>query len=98
MQRLRETIRRAAPDATEAISYLMPTFKYRGRNLVHFAGYERHIGFYPGGIIDRWRDELSGFKTGRGSVQFPHDRPLPLALVRRIVRARIADEDARVKR
>lgn len=86
---LRETIRAAAPDAGETINYGIPTFKLNG-NLVHFAGYAKHIGFYPGpdGITE-FKDELSIYKGAKGSVQFPHDEPLPLKLITRIVKFRV---------
>jgi uncharacterized protein YdhG (YjbR/CyaY superfamily) len=84
------TIRREAPDAVEKISYGIPTFTLHG-NLVHFAGYEHHIGFYPGAAaIDHFADRLEGFETSKGTVRFPLDQPLPLELVREIVRFRVA--------
>ena len=90
LQQLRETIRWEAPDAVEKISYGIPTFVLH-RNLVHFAGYEHHIGFYPGAAaIAHFADRLEGFETSKGTVRFPLDRPLPLELVRDIVRFRVA--------
>ena len=91
LSELRSTIRRAAPDAIEKISYRMPTF-FQGKNLVHFAAYEHHIGFYPtpSGIIE-FKNELSGYATSKGAVQFPIDEPLPLDLVARIVKFRVAE-------
>jgi uncharacterized protein YdhG (YjbR/CyaY superfamily) len=83
---IRATIRAAVPEASETISYAIPTYKLKGKNLVHFAGYARHIGFYPGGRpLEAFAAELKGYKTSKGTVQFPHDRPLPLDLVTRIV-------------
>ena len=80
-----------APSAVETISYAIPTFDLNGEHLVHFAGYEKHIGFYPTGRgMEPFREELSGFKTGKGSVQFPLDRPLPEELIRRMVASRVA--------
>ena len=99
---LRARIRKAAPDATEKISYGMPTF-FQRKNLVHFAAYQHHIGFYPtpSGIAG-FSDELSGYVTSKGAGQFPIDEPLPLALVARIVKFRVAENEAkaakRVKR
>lgn len=85
LEQMRETIRKAAPDATETISYAIPTYKYYG-NMVHFAGYERHIGFYPGSSgIEHFKNEFSGYKFAKGSVQFPLSQPLPLDLVTRMV-------------
>jgi uncharacterized protein YdhG (YjbR/CyaY superfamily) len=98
LSELRATIRRAAPDAVEKISYRMPTF-FQGKNLVHFAAYERHIGFYPtpSGITE-FADELSGYATSKGAIQFPIDEPLPLKLVTRIVRFRVAENEAGASR
>jgi uncharacterized protein YdhG (YjbR/CyaY superfamily) len=91
LKELRATIRAVAPDATERISYGIPTFVLNG-NLVHFAAYERHIGFYPASSgIRAFRKELAIYKTSKGTVQFPIDRPLPLALIRKIVRFRVAE-------
>ncbi|CAM3946109.1 Uncharacterized conserved protein YdhG, YjbR/CyaY-like superfamily, DUF1801 family [Pedobacter westerhofensis] len=95
---LRKTIGEAAPEAEEAISYLMPTYKLKG-NLVHFAGYQHHIGFYPGsGMTDHFKEELSGYKTGKGSVQFPIGMPMPLDLVKEIVRFRVKENLAKAKK
>ena len=89
LQQMRQTIQKAAPKATEAISYQIPTFKLHG-NLVHFAGFKKHIGFYPGAAgIAAFQDELAGYKSAKGSVQFPLDQPLPLALVTKIVKFRV---------
>ena len=86
---MRQTIHKAAPNATEAISYQIPTFKLHG-NLVHFAGFKNHIGFYPGAAgIAAFQDDLVGYKSAKGSVQFPLDQPLPLALVTKIVKFRV---------
>jgi uncharacterized protein YdhG (YjbR/CyaY superfamily) len=88
---LRSTIRKNAPDATEKMSYGMPTF-YLHENLVHFAAFERHIGFYPTpGPIVTFRDELKAYKTSKGAIQFPLDEPLPLRLIARIVKYRVAE-------
>lgn len=90
LTQIRETIQKAAPRATEAMSYQIPTFKLNG-NLMHFAGFKKHIGLYPGAAgIAAFQEELSGYKSAKGSVQFPLDKPLPLALVGKIVRFRAA--------
>jgi uncharacterized protein YdhG (YjbR/CyaY superfamily) len=90
LTQMRQTIQKAAPGATEAISYQIPTFKLNG-NLVHFAGFKRHIGFYPGAAgIAAFQDDLAGYKSAKGSVQFPLDKALPLALVSKIVKFRVA--------
>src|SRR6187549_2213189 len=84
LHQVRDTIRKAAPEAEEAIKYSMPTYVLNG-NLVHFAGYDHHIGFYPAPTgIDAFKKDLAPFKQGKGSVQFPLDKPMPLALIRRI--------------
>jgi uncharacterized protein YdhG (YjbR/CyaY superfamily) len=92
LEAMRKTIAKAAPEAEEVISYQMPTYKLKG-NLVHFAGYRHHIGFYPGSSgIAAFKEELSSYKNAKGSVQFPIDKALPLELVSRIVKFRV-DED-----
>jgi len=89
LQKIRETIRKAAPEAKETISYGIPTFTFYG-NLVHFGGYEKHIGFYPGAAgIDSFKDELSAYKGGKGTVQFPLDNSIPYALITKIVKFRV---------
>ena len=89
LRQMRATIRKAAPGATEKISYGIPAFAL-GKNLVHFAGYAKHIGFYPGaGAITTFEKELAGCETSKGTVQFPLDKPLPLGLVARIVKFRV---------
>jgi uncharacterized protein YdhG (YjbR/CyaY superfamily) len=91
LSELRSTIRRAAPQATEKISYRMPTFYLNG-NLVHFAAYEHHIGFYPAPSgIARFKKELARYKSAKGSVQFPLDEPLPIELIAAIVEFRVAE-------
>ncbi len=88
LQQMRATIKKAAPRAEEVISYAMPAYKQNGV-LVYFAGYEKHIGFYPTGKgIEQFKSELSSYKSGKGSVQFPIDEPLPLELIATIVKFR----------
>jgi uncharacterized protein YdhG (YjbR/CyaY superfamily) len=92
LQEVRALIKASAPDATETISYAMPTFDLNGHHLVHFAGYERHIGFYPvPSGIEAFAEELKAYKRAKGSVQFPLGRPLPTELIRRIVEFRVAE-------
>jgi uncharacterized protein YdhG (YjbR/CyaY superfamily) len=92
LEELRALIAAAAPDATETISYAMPTFDLNGRHLVHFAGYERHTGFYPvPSGVEAFKEELAPYKSGKGSVQFPLGQPLPAELIRRIVEFRVAE-------
>ena len=91
LQKLRMTIREAAPDAEEAIKYRMPTFTLNG-NLVHFAAFKKHIGFYPAPRgIEEFKDELSAYKGAKGSVQFPLGEPVPFDLISRIVKFRVKD-------
>jgi uncharacterized protein YdhG (YjbR/CyaY superfamily) len=91
LQEIRSVIKSAAPQATEKISYQMPTFHLNG-NLVHFAAFKNHIGFYPvPSGIEAFKRELSKYAQGKGSVQFPLDEPLPLALIRKIVKFRVAE-------
>jgi len=92
LERMRQTIRKATPEAVESISYQMPTFKLNGKNLVYFAGYKNHIGFYPvPSGIRAFKKELSQYKTGKGSVQFPIDKPVPYDLVKKIVMFRVKE-------
>jgi uncharacterized protein YdhG (YjbR/CyaY superfamily) len=89
LEQIRMTIREAAPDAKEAIKYRMPTFTLKG-NLVHFAAFKKHIGFYPAPRgIEAFKDELSVYEGAKGSVRFPLDKPIPFDLIRRIVRFRV---------
>ena len=91
LQEIRNTIRKAAPDAEETINYAIPTFKLNG-NLVHFAAFQKHIGFYPAPSgIDAFKKELSAYDGAKGSVQFPLDQPIPLALITRIVKFRVKE-------
>jgi uncharacterized protein YdhG (YjbR/CyaY superfamily) len=89
LEEVRALIKASAPGATETISYSMPTFDLNGKHLVHFAGYEKHVGFYPiPSGIEVFKEELEPYKHGKGSVQFPLDRPMPTDLIRRIVEFR----------
>ncbi|HEX6916311.1 MAG TPA: DUF1801 domain-containing protein [Chitinophagaceae bacterium] len=95
LDQLRQAIRLAAPRAFEVISYNMPTFKQHG-NLVHYAAYKKHIGFYPtSSPIKVISAELINYKTSKGAIRFPINEPLPLSLIRRIVRLRVAEDTAR---
>jgi uncharacterized protein YdhG (YjbR/CyaY superfamily) len=90
LRKIRETIRAAAPGAVEAIKYRIPTFVLNG-NLVHFAAFRSHIGFYPTPDgIEAFEDDLSRYERAKGSVRFPLDQPVPLDLIRRIVEFRVA--------
>ena len=91
LNELRQTIKEAAPDAEETINYQIPTFTLNG-NLVHFAAFPNHIGFYPTPSgMEAFKKELSSYKGAKGSVQFPIHEPLPLPLIRRIVEYRVKE-------
>jgi uncharacterized protein YdhG (YjbR/CyaY superfamily) len=95
LQTVRATIRAAAPEAEEKISYQMPAFALKG-NLVYFAARKKYIGFYPTSSgTEEFKDEISAYKGAKGSVRFPIDQPLPLDLIDRIVRFRVAENLAR---
>jgi uncharacterized protein YdhG (YjbR/CyaY superfamily) len=99
MEQLRETIRAAAPDATEVITYKMPGFKRNGRFLVSYDAFKQHYSLFPS--TDRMAqalgDELAPYLVGRGTIRFPASRPIPLDLVRRIVEIRVAENEAESK-
>ena len=91
LEELRATIKASAPDAEEKISYQMPTFTLKG-NLVHFAAFKKHIGFYPVPTgIEEFKNELSVYEGGKGSVKFPLDKPIPFDLISRIVKFRVKE-------
>ncbi|TGK10657.1 hypothetical protein EHQ81_11825 [Leptospira selangorensis] len=96
LQELRKVIQEEAPEASEKISYQIPTFYLNG-NLVHFAAYKNHIGFYPGASgIAKFKKEIDKYKNAKGSVQFPIDQPLPFGLVRKIVKFRVGEYKKKV--
>lgn len=98
LQEIRETIKAAAPDATEKISYQMPTFALKG-NLVHFAAFKNHIGFYPTPSgVEAFKDELARYESAKGSIQFPLTEPMPLDLITRIVKMRVAENLQKAER
>lgn len=91
LENMRKVIQEAAPEAEEVISYGMPTFKFHG-NLVHFAAYKNHIGFYPAPSgIERFKKEILEYKSSKGAVQFPLDEPIPYDLVEKIVIFRVKE-------
>ncbi len=97
LEKIRKTIRKAAPDAEETIKYRIPTFTLNG-NLVHFAAFKKHIGFYPVPTgIEKFKRALSVYKTAKGSVQFPLDKPIPYRLISRIVKFRVKENMKRAK-
>ena len=98
LEKVRQTVRRAAPDAEETISYKMPTFKQNGHYVVYFAAFKKHLGLYPTPDgIEAFKDELAAYKNAKGSVQFPLDKPIPHDLISRIVAFRVRENKARAK-
>lgn len=99
LQEVRALVQASAPEATEKISYAIPTFDLNGKHLVHFAGYERHMGFYPGASgIAAFKEELRPYKSAKGSVQFPLGRPMPKDLLRRIVAFRVVENTGKASK
>jgi uncharacterized protein YdhG (YjbR/CyaY superfamily) len=99
LEKIRQTIKKAAPGATEAIAYQMPTIRLNGKNLVHFAAFKHHIGFYPTPSgIEPFKKELSPYKRSKGTVQFPPDKPVPFDLIKRIVEFRVKEIQAKPKK
>ncbi len=97
LEKIRRTIRKAAPDAEEAISYQIPAFKLKG-NLIFFAAYKRHIGLYPAPRgSEEFKEELAGYEGGKGTVQFPLDKPIPYDLISRITKFRVKENLARAE-
>lgn len=98
LEKIRQTIRKAAPGAVEAISYQIPTFKLNGNNLVHFAAWKEHIGFYatPAGNA-AFRKELARYKVAKGSIRFPLDEPIPYDLVVKMVTFRVRETQVKKK-
>jgi len=90
LKELADTIRKAAPGAVEAFSYQIPAFRYNGKILAWYAGWTNHLSMYPLSATDRAFAKQKGFKTAKGTVQFPLDDPLPVSLVKRLVKSRIA--------
>ncbi|HHT91841.1 MAG TPA: hypothetical protein GXZ68_12845 [Firmicutes bacterium] len=89
LQSIRETIRAAAPEAVEKISWQMPTF-WQGENLIHFAAFKKHIGLYPGGeATTEFADRLADYRTSKGAIQLPYNKPVDYELIADIVRWRL---------
>jgi uncharacterized protein YdhG (YjbR/CyaY superfamily) len=100
LQKLRETIHSVAPKAEECISYGIPAFRLNGRSLVFFGAWANHCAFYPGSsaTLKKFRNELSDFQTSKGTLRFSPDKPMPVALVKKLLKARIAENNARANR
>ncbi len=97
LRQIRETIHKAAPNAEEVISYNMPAFKQNGV-LVYFAAFKNHIGFFPtSSPIVVFKKELTGYKTSKGTIQFPLDKPMPLSLIKKIVKYRVKENSEKLK-
>ena len=95
LQKIRATIRKAAPSAEETIKYQIPTFTLHG-NLVHFAAFKKHIGFYPTPAgTEKFKKELAVYKSAKGSVQFPLDKPIPYSLISKIAKFRVTENVAK---
>jgi uncharacterized protein YdhG (YjbR/CyaY superfamily) len=95
LEKLRKCIRAAAPRAEECISYQLPAFRLDGRFLVAFGAATNHCAFYPGAVVEAHKTELKDYHTSKGTIRFPADQPLPAALVRKLVKARIAVNEDR---
>jgi uncharacterized protein YdhG (YjbR/CyaY superfamily) len=100
LENLRKTIRAAAPTAEECISYGIPAFRLNGGSLVFFGAWANHCAFYPGSsdTLKKFRNELSDFQTSKGTLRFSPDKPMPVALVKKLLKARIAENNARANR
>ena len=92
LQKLRRAIKAAAPKAEECISYQIPAFRLNRKFLVAYGAATNHCAFYPGSTVNALKDELKGYNTSKGTIRFPADKPLPTALVRKLVRLRIKEK------
>src|SRR5258707_4845317 len=98
LEKLRRTIKAAAPMASEGISYQMPMYKHHGM-VVGFAAFKNHCSIFPGAaVMDAYKEELKPYDTSKGTIRFPADKPLPAALIKKLVRARIAENEVRANR
>ena len=99
LQQIKTTVQQAAPDATEAVKYGIPTFILHQKNLVHFGAFKNHIGFYPTPVgIEEFKEELMPYKTAKGSVQFPLKEPIPFHLISKIVLFNVNKINNKIKR
>jgi uncharacterized protein YdhG (YjbR/CyaY superfamily) len=99
LEKLRKTIKAVVPRAVEVISYQVPTFKLDGRMLVSYAAFKNHCSFFPGAApIKAHQDELKSYQTSKGTIRFPTSKPLPATLVRKLVKTRIKENEARAKK
>lgn len=92
LEEIRALVKNLAPEATEVFSYAIPTFDLKGKHLIHFAGYKAHIGIYPTAKgVSNFEEELKPYKTSTGTIKLPLDKPLPLALIKKIVLFRVGE-------
>jgi uncharacterized protein YdhG (YjbR/CyaY superfamily) len=99
LEKVRQTVKSTVPDAIEVISYQIPTFKYQGRMLVSYAGFSAHCSFFPGtGPIVAHQSELKAFQTSKGTIRFTTDQPLPVSLIKKLVKTRVRLNEASQKR
>ena len=97
LEKIRMTIKKVVPEAEETISYKMPTFNLKGKYLIYFAAHKKHIALYPAPIgIEEFKEEIAPYESGRGTLQFPLDKPIPFSLIRKIVKYRAKENLARV--
>lgn len=89
LEKARKTILQALPGAKEKISYGIPTFEFNGKNIVHIGAYDTHYAFYPGAIVTQFAEELKDYNTGKGTIQFPIDKPVPYDLIKKITLASV---------
>jgi uncharacterized protein YdhG (YjbR/CyaY superfamily) len=99
LEKIRSTIQRVVPKAEETISYGIPTFDLNGKHLVHFAAFKKHVGFFPtASPLVAFKKELAGYKTSKGTIQFPLDEPIPYDLIKRITAFRVKEVKAQTKK
>ncbi len=94
LERLRTIIKKAAPDAEECISYQLPAFRLNGKMLAWFGAGANHCSFYPGGIVEQYKEDLQGFSISKGTIRFQPEHPLPAGLITKIIKAKIAAQKA----
>lgn len=98
LKQIRSLIKELVPQGEEAIKYGMPTFRLNGKNLVHFAGWQSHIGFYPTpSATEEFKKEITKYKFAKGSIQFPLDKPMPYTLIKKITKFRLAQVKAQAR-
>ncbi len=91
LEKIRQLVKQMVPDAEEVISYGIPTLKYKGKYLIHFAAFKNHMSVFPGPRTEAIKDKLEGYKLGKGTIQFTEDKPLPESIIKELVRSRLAE-------